>query len=117
MYRFAASKKVLMISHMPMDFHIMRFFAVDLIESFTGNVKTMSRESMGKKVFKHDIPFTPATHALLGDNYLIRCSLDRKKKKELIEFANGKWEHTPALTIEREIREELKIKVPFKVFM
>lgn len=80
-------RKTLMVSHVPLDFHLYRVFKdFTVLESYTGNLKTV--KAFGKKVFQDElIPFNKYTHLLLGDKWYLRCQLDRTQKKEFKELA------------------------------
>jgi hypothetical protein len=82
---------MVMISHVPMDFHIQKYvrkFAI--IETHTGKYKLP--KDLGNKVFKHDhMPFCPIVHALLGDKDYIQSLLGIKEKRAL--YALGEKEH------------------------
>lgn len=80
-------KKTLMISHVPLDFHLYKVFNdFTILESYTGKFKT--HKDFGSKVFgDSNIPFNKYTHLLLGDKWYLKSLLDNKTKKSLIERA------------------------------
>lgn len=82
-----AYHKCLLVSHVPLDFHLYRQFKdFTLLESFTGNLRIPKQ--FGHKVWKEDfIPFNKYTHLTIGDSVYIRDQLDRKQKKIFKETA------------------------------
>lgn len=79
------SQKILMLSHMNCDYHIgLRYTDMILVDSFTGN--THSSDKFAVKVYGTiQIPFCPATHAVLGDKELIKPTYTRDEKRKLIQ--------------------------------
>lgn len=77
----------LMVSHVPLDFHLYRKFKLlTLVESHTGASKTVKQ--FGEKVFKNsNVPFNKYTHLLLGDKHLLRSQITTKIKKTVFEKA------------------------------
>lgn len=89
-------RKVLMVSHVPLDFHLYRTFAdFSLLESFTGAIK--QPKQFGKKVFGDDaIPFNKYTHLLLGDKWYLEPQIKGAAKKTLKEMAlRQRWSLLP----------------------
>ena len=80
-------RKMLMISHVPIDFHVYRTFQeFNLLESYTGTIKNI--KMLGPKVFKDDnIPFNKYTHLLLGDKWYMKSLIDRKQHNRVKEKA------------------------------
>ena len=76
------NKYVLMISHIPLDYHIPSIELI-IIDTFTGNY--WNRGSLGIKIFKSEfIIFNKVTHLLFGDKHFIKPLLNKKEKKELM---------------------------------
>lgn len=111
-------RKVLMISHVPLDFHLYRLFSkgFNILESYTGAIK--SPNQFGQKVFNNDvIPFTKYTHLLYGDKYYLKSLITTKQKRELREVATREhWSILPeksvlqSLVRLRPVQTELFIK-------
>lgn len=80
-YPGISHRKTLMISHVPLDFHMYRTFnEFTLLESYTGAFKVV--REFGKKVFQDEsIPFNKYTHLLLGDKWYLKQLVDNKTKK------------------------------------
>lgn len=85
-------QQVLMVSHQAIDWHICEVARnMILLESHTGNYK--HPDQFGQKAFGMDIPFLPATHAVLGDKTLILPVVKGKDKQTLVELATQqRWE-------------------------
>ena len=77
-------RKVLLISHIPLDFDLYtRFAEFTLLESYTGNLKSVRQ--FGKKVFNNEnIPFNKYTHLLFGDKWYLKSPLSRKDKQNIL---------------------------------
>ena len=91
-----AFRKTLMISHVPLDFHLYRTFKdFSILESYTGEIKVPKQ--LGKKVFNNeDVPFNKYTHLLYGDKYYLKSQLDIKRKRMLNEVAKKEhWNLVP----------------------
>ena len=89
-------RKTLMISHVPLDFHLYRIFnEFTILESYTGALKT--QKALGKKVFQDEsIPFNKYTHLLLGDKWYLKQLVDNKTKKLIKEKAEKEsWRVLP----------------------
>lgn len=89
-------RKTLMISHVPLDFHLYKVFdEFTLLESYTGAFKT--KKDFGKKVFQLDsVPFNKYTHLLLGDKWYIKQLVDNKTKKLISDRAEKEsWNVLP----------------------
>ena len=80
-------RKVLLISHIPLDFDLYtRFAEFTLLESYTGNLKSVRQ--FGKKVFNNEnIPFNKYTHLLFGDKWYLKSPLSRKDKQNILAQA------------------------------
>ena len=80
-------QQVLMVSHQAIDWHICDVFrTMILLESHTGNYK--HPDQFAQKAFGiDDIPFMPATHAVLGDKTLINPVITGKDKEKLIQMS------------------------------
>ena len=84
-------RKVLLISHIPLDFDLYtRFAEFTLLESYTGSLKSVKQ--FGKKVFNNEnIPFNKYTHLLFGDKWYLKSPLSRKDKQNIL--AQAEKEH------------------------
>ena len=80
-------RKVLLISHIPLDFDLYtRFAEFTLLESYTGSLKSVKQ--FGKKVFNDEnIPFNKYTHLLFGDKWYLKSLLSRKEKQTILAHA------------------------------
>ena len=93
-------RKVLMVSHIPLDFNLYKSFSqFTILESYTGNLKQIKQ--LGKKVFKDDsIPFNKYTLLALGDKWYLESPLTPQAKKQLKEKARFEhWTLLPDSTI------------------
>lgn len=99
-------RRYLLVSHVPMDFHLQNYLANKLyiLESYTGKIKNISE--LGNKVFKNDyVPFNQYTHLLLGDSFLIKPLIYRKEKKLILEMAKKNfWKNKPLAIVLNDIR-------------
>lgn len=105
---FLGANKILMLSHMPLDFHIFQQHPQSaIIESYTGKILKYSPIVFGQKVFKLDnVPFTGYTHALLGDGITVSLIKDHKTKKKILELADKKaWKFASREGVNRDILE------------
>lgn len=96
--------QTLLISHVPLDFHLYRAVKdLTLVESFTGALKT-SRD-FGKKVFnEEEIPFNKYTHLLLGDKWYLRSQVRAAEKRKIKEVAKKeRWHLLPEKAIAESI--------------
>jgi hypothetical protein len=118
--KFKNLKRVILVSHNPLDFHIFRYLKKGIIlESFTGKLINPSPKDLGIKVFNDpEIPFYPATHAMLGDKDIIQCPfLTRKEKTRFKELAyDKKWKLSTNAKIESDIRNN-GFRLPFRIFV
>ena len=111
-------RKVLMISHVPLDFHLCTIFNKNfsILESYTGVIKTPNQ--FGKKVFNTDvIPFTKYTHLLYGDKYYLKPLINTSTKRQVKEVATKEhWALLPEKSVLQAllklnlVRSELFIK-------
>lgn len=86
----SSGAQIHLISHMPLDYHIT--LGTNrlgwLYRSHTGEMVKLSPSALGPVVFNNDnVPFYPVTQVLLGDKHLIRGTLDRTHKAQLLEIA------------------------------
>lgn len=102
--------KTLMISHVPLDFHLYRTFSdFSVLESYTGVFK--QKQDFGKKVFGDEsLPFNKYMHLVLGDKWYIDSIADLKVKKLIKERA--KKEHWNLLPDKSVLANLLKIYSP-----
>lgn len=77
----------LMISHVPLDFHLYRYFNdFTLLESYTGVLKKCT--VFGKKVFGDDaIPFNKYTHLSFGDKWYMNGLAPSSVRRQIKERA------------------------------
>ena len=77
----------LMISHVPLDFHLYRYFNdFTLLESYTGVLKKCT--VFGKKVFGDDaIPFNKYTHLSFGDKWYMNGLASFSVRRQIKERA------------------------------
>lgn len=97
-------RSVLMVSHVPLDFHLYRTFKdFTLLESYTGNFKTV--KDFGKKVFGDpEVPFNKYTHLLLGDKWYLEALADKKTKSLIKKRAKDHhWNLLPDKNVLKEI--------------
>ena len=99
-------RRYLLISHIPLDFHLQNTLANKLyiLESYTGKIK--SSKDLGQKVFKEDnVPFNQYTHLLFGDKVQIKPMVARKAKQKILNIAKSKkWNSRPTSLILSDIR-------------
>ena len=102
-------RKVLLISHIPLDFDLYtRFTEFTLLESYTGNLKNVKQ--FGKKVFNNEIvPFNKYTHLLFGDKWYLKSPLSLKDKRNVLSCAER--EHWSILS-DRDILAKLVNLLP-----
>jgi len=111
-------QQVLMVSHQPIDWHICDVVKnMVILESHTGNYKRP--EQFADKAFGLEVPFLPATHAVLGDKVLIKPAITPKQKKELLELAESQqWDLRTSEFVSDSVRKkgwlEVKIEAYFK---
>lgn len=88
--RAGRSAKVMLVSHIPLDFHLHRFIPQTyLLESY--KAEFVNPKEFGYKVFKvSDVPFNQYTHLAFGDDVLIKPILQRKAKADAIDRAKMK---------------------------
>ena len=99
-YSGISMRRTLMISHVPLDFHLYRIFKnFMLLESYTGKIK--GPKEFGRKVFKNEkIPFNKYTHLLLGDKWYMRQQVDLRTKRAISDLAaKDRWNILPDLQI------------------
>lgn len=89
-------RKVLMISHVPSDFHLYKHFKqFNILESYTGKIKGV--KELGEKVFKDkNIPWNKYTHLIFGDSKYLKSQILPKSKKQIKELAaRNHWNLLP----------------------
>lgn len=94
---------VIMVSHMPVDWHIYKKVAdFKLAESYTGKEKTI-REVSNKVFGNESVPFNKYTHMTLGDKYLLN-GVGIKEKRMVFEKASAnQWNLMPEAKIHTDI--------------
>jgi len=100
--------KTLMVSSFPMDYHLVDHIRdVSLLESHTGNITP----HLNTKVFDTDtMPFTKATHVLLGDKVQILSCLSRAEKKALLELADtDNWKVKTTKYVDEYVKTKFKL--------
>lgn len=110
--RVSGGNKVLLMSHVPMDFHMYKHFSnFTVLETHTGKYKNTF--SFSKKVFgNYDmIPFFPCTHALFGDSKgYVAPMIGIKEKRILVELCEkNKWKHKMESSVLGDIKKQLNI--------
>lgn len=98
--------KTLMISHVPLDFHLYRVFTdFTILESYTGAFKT--QKDFGKKVFDNEsLPFNKYLHLLLGDKWYLKSQIKPKTKHIIIDRAiKEHWALIPDRDVLRSLVE------------
>lgn len=89
-------RKTCMVSHVPMDFHLCRYFDnFHIVESYTGAIK--EKKDLGKKVFKDEnLSFNKYLHFLLGDSKYNKQQVSASGKKQIKELAaKNHWNLLP----------------------
>lgn len=104
-------RKALMVSHIPLDFHLYRVFSeFTILESYTGALK--QQKQFGKKVFNDDtLPFNKYLHLLLGDKWYLKSMLAPAIKKQLKERASR--EHWTVIPDKSILESLINMKLPF----
>lgn len=102
-------RKTLMVSHVPLDFHLYRTFNdFNILESYTGTIK--NPKLFGKKVFGDEaFPFNKYTHLLLGDKWYLKSLITPAAKKQLKERAIR--EHWSLMPDKEVLRSLIKANV------
>lgn len=103
-------KRTLLISHIPIDFHIIKnIVELHLMECFTGKLK--SSKEFNQKVFHTDVlPFISHLHLLLGDSIFIKRNINKKQYDSLLAIAKkDTWRFKPEILIKKDI-ESLNIQ-------
>lgn len=93
-------RNTLMISHVPLDFHLYKVFKnFNILESYTGKLK--AKNDFGLKVFKNEhIPFNKYTHLLLGDKWYLRSQVSPAVKRDIAAQAEQqRWNLLPDKSI------------------
>ena len=117
--KIGVKKKILMMSHIPLDFHLFKFYKQsNILESYTGNLINVDRKTLGKKVFGQEhVPFHEGTHPFFGDKYVVNCVLNRQdKKRVLANAAKNVWHLKSPYALQREIENSVGMAIPFKIF-
>ena len=106
-------RRYLLISHIPLDFHLQLALQNKLyiLESYTGKIKSI--KDLGQKVFKEDyVSFNQYTHLLFGDRVMIKPLIARGLKKKVLEIAKKKrWDTRPQSLILSDIKHIPEIPV------
>lgn len=106
---FKNIRKPMIITHQPLDVHLLEKYPGFVINSFTGKVLTY--KDCGSYFFGHEhIPFTRITHVCFGDKELvIGCLKSREKKamKELAEKEN--WRLLSSMAVDNKLKEKYKL--------
>ena len=97
--------KMHLISHLPIDYHLFRWYKGSIIKSFSGEEVPGDMNAIGEYVFKKKVPFHRSTHALLGDREMIICKLSISQRKAIEELAvSESWEMRTGNYIEESLR-------------
>ena len=113
--RMHNKRKIYLISHSPIDFHICeKLKSVNILESYTG--KTIDISRLGMKVFKQEsIPFNQFTHVMLGDKEQFISPMSRSEKKRFIQLSvDDRWNLKTKYQIEGSIKRN-GFKLPFRL--
>lgn len=106
---------VLMITHHPLDYHVSNTSgSFKLMNSFTADI--LEPKEFGSKVFKTEhIPFTPETHAVLGDSVDFKGSLKISEKRTLLEISEKEQWKLKTKDYIRDRLRSMSIKIPFNI--
>ncbi len=113
--RMQNRRKIYLISHSPIDFHICeKLKGVDILESYTG--KTIDISELGQKVFKLDnVPFNQFTHVLMGDKEQYVSPMNRSDKKKFLALSVAdRWNLKTKYQIEGSLKRHNFI-IPFRL--
>lgn len=97
-------RRAVMLSHVPLDYHLYTFFKTfHILESYTGKIKTS--KDLNLKVFKDEfIPFNKYTHILFGDGWYMKAQVKGKEKNKAKEIAEKEhWNMLPVRNIYKSI--------------
>ncbi len=111
-------RKVLMVSHVPLDFHLYRAFAeFTILESYTGALK--QKNQLGVKVFnEQDIPFCKYTGLILGDKWYLKSLIKPAIRKRLREqAAKERWNFLPDREVLARLMQATYLQLPSDVFV
>lgn len=106
---------LLMMSHQALDYHI---FGVGvsgaIVKSYIADVVQGNVSSLGEVVFKQPtLPFYPCTHVLFGDKELVKGSLGRKDKNEILDWSKlGGWNLRTRTYVMEQIKKH-NIELPY----
>ena len=103
-------RKTLMVSHIPLDFHLYRVFSeFTILESYTGALK--QQKQFGKKVFGDEVlPFNKYLHLLLGDKWYLKPMVPTAIKKQIKERAIK--EHWTVIPDKSILESLINMKLP-----
>ena len=107
--------EVYMMSHQALDYHMFGSGVTgNIVKSYIAEVIPGKVSTLGEVVFKQPtLPFYPCTHVLFGDKELVKGSLGRKEKNEMLEWSKlGGWN----LRTRTYVMEKLKnhnIQLPY----
>ena len=112
MYEGLRFRKTLMVSHIPVDFHLYRTFNdFTILESYTGALK--QPKQFGKKVFGDEtLPFNKYLHLLLGDKWYLRPLVVPAIKKQIKERAVK--EHWTLIPEHGVLESLITMKIPLQ---
>ena len=109
---FANRHIVALHTHLPIDAHVLQYFKSFIVRSYQGDF--YDYKTYGHKVFNVNVPFIDSTHIVFGDKELIKGTVQRKQKKELIAKIESEEWH---LWTKSKISDKLKDMgvVPYKL--
>lgn len=114
--KLKTKKNVIMVSHIPMDYHLHKFsHDFNILYSFTGEM--LSANTIGPRLFKNEhVPFNRHTHAIFGDKVSFKCLLSIKLKRELYDLAETeKWHLQTEAMILSSMKKHM-FNPPFKIY-
>jgi hypothetical protein len=90
---YSTGDPICLLTHVPLDYHIAsRLRGINVLESFTARLRTPYEFKLKLDSEGH-IPFMSSTHAVLGDDVLLKPQVSPKIKKQILEAAKkDRWE-------------------------
>lgn len=106
---FKNTRKPIIMTHQPLDVHLLEKYPGFIVNSFTGKILTY--KDCGSYFFGNDhIPFTRITHVCFGDKELVTGCLKSREKKAIIELAEKeKWRLLSSLAVDNKLKEKYKL--------
>lgn len=98
----ANKHRVFILTHLPLDVHVLSNFKGSVIRSYTGAL--VSPVEYSEAIFKIRTSFSKKLHVLLGDGEVIKGSLSIKDKKDLYNRAkNARWHLWSGYKLDKEL--------------